>query len=273
MKSNSTNTHPDRNPHRHMTRSQGPVDPLDTTHLNPSDCYVRSYTWNGQYNVNASYNTVSLPIKEKRRKLVTEISLLLGTYAGDWFPLGLRPRYLPLHPLDWSTIFLQRLCNAGQHLAHLHSIERRLFIVHNAMKRLYARPNADVPTPHLTAFNNSADPGTSSHVNEPTEDSSKEEEFEGLREENQRLIDRVEAMSDEVAAWLKELTAQTFDMRVDHKQLEATAMTLLNCRQEMLDLRDRSERLSQDVAQEELRSINDRMQTLVLQQAEALGFS
>ena len=87
------------------------------------------------------------------------------------------------------------------------------------------------------------------------------------------MIDRVQAMSDEVATRLKTLNAETFDMEVEHDQLKTTAMTLLNCRQEMFDLRDRSERLSLALSEEELQATNNRMQTLVLQQKDALGFS
>ena len=50
-----------------LLRSQGSVDQLDTTQLNPAGRYIRSYHHNGQCNVNASYHTVSLQIKERPR--------------------------------------------------------------------------------------------------------------------------------------------------------------------------------------------------------------
>lgn len=61
-----------------LLRSQGLVDQLDTTQLNPAGHYIRSCNHNGQCNVNASYHTVSLQIKERRRELVFNLFAILG---------------------------------------------------------------------------------------------------------------------------------------------------------------------------------------------------
>lgn len=99
-----------------LLRSQGPVDQLDTTQLIPAGCYVRSYNHNGHCNINASYHTVSLQIKEKRRELVSNIVAILVNDPRHWFEPSLRPAGLPVRPLDWSTTLLQQLCTFAQSL-------------------------------------------------------------------------------------------------------------------------------------------------------------
>lgn len=251
-----------------MLRSQGPLHPLDTTqYLNPADCYVRSYNILGRYNVNASYKTVCNASRRKRRGLVTEIAAVLGNYSGDWLPFIFRPRNLPLHPLDWSTTFLQFVCEYAR------SRQQRASVTDHDQNSAPTQLHADHDAVFSAASDGSENPDTISDADEPSGEGDKEKGLDGLRKENMRLIDRVQAMSDEVATRLKTLNAETFDMKVEHDQLKTTAMTLLNCRQEMFDLRDRSERLSLALSEEELQATNNRMQTLVLQQKDALGFS
>lgn len=252
--------------HRHMLRSQGPLHPLDITqYLNPSDCYVRSYNASGRYNVNASYNTVCRSCREKRRNLVIEIAAVLGDYSGDWLPFEFRPRNLPLHPLDWSTTFLQFVCNFAR--------QQRASAADQPQRSTPAQLHTDHNELFSAASDGSENLDKIGDADESSGDGSKEEGVEALRKENQRLIDRVQAMSDEVATRLKTLNAETFDMEVEHDQLTTTAMTLLNTRQEIYDLRDRSERLSLALGEEELQAMNNRMQLLVSQQKNALGFS
>ena len=119
-----------------LLRSQGPVDQLNTTQLNPAGRYIRSYNHNGQCNVNASYHTVSLQIKERRRELIFNIVAILGNDPRDWFEPSLRPRELPVRPLDWSTTLLQQLCNFAQSLpcgTRITSVDERISVARQKM--------------------------------------------------------------------------------------------------------------------------------------------
>ena len=119
-----------------LLRSQGPVDQLDTTQLSPAGRYVRSYNINGHCNINASYHTVGLQIKEKRRELVFTIVTILGNDPRSWFASSLRPVALPIRPLDWSTIVLQQLCVFAQSLPcdpRNTSVDERLSVAHQKM--------------------------------------------------------------------------------------------------------------------------------------------
>jgi hypothetical protein len=117
--------------------SQGPVDLLDTTHMSPAGSYVRSHNkHNQQCNVNASYHTVSLKIKERRLMLVIFIVLVLGADQRYWCAADLRPDNLLLSPLDWSRTLLQNLGVFARSLpcdTRNTTVEHRLRVAHEAM--------------------------------------------------------------------------------------------------------------------------------------------
>lgn len=185
-----------------MLRSQGPINVTVTTHLNPAGCYICSYDCNEKCNVNASFNTVGLLIREKRKKLVTEIASLLGDYSGDWYAPSLRPRNLPLHPLDWSSTLLQQLCKFVQFLPRDIPTEQRLALAHQAM--LGGRHDTG-RTEHPAETAKMANPDTMSYTNETSSVDGQNTEVEKLRAEAQRLLDQIQAMEEEVTSFADDL--------------------------------------------------------------------
>jgi hypothetical protein len=202
-----------------MLRSQGPLYPLDTTHLNPANCYVRSYDCHEQCNVNTSYNTVSLSIKENRRKLVTEIATMLGHYSGHWYAQRVRPRDLPKHPLDWSTAVLKRLCEFTQALPHGITIEQRLDIAHRTMLATEGLPSrSDSPATSVNTHNAKKSTHTSDQA-----------KLQRLRAWNRHLSDQVRGMHEEIR-----------DLKDEHVVDEVDAK---RCKQALLDLEKATEAL------------------------------
>lgn len=173
-----------------LLRSQGLVDQLDTTQLNLAGRYIRSYHHNGQCNVNASYHTVSLQIKESRRELVFNIVAILGNDPRYWFEPSLRPDELPVRPLDWSTTLLQQLCAFAQSLPcdpRNTSVNERLRVAHQTMLA-----EAFGSSRHDTSTN-----GFNTHrLKRPSWNSNKDNEFSRLRAWNQNLFNRVQEISE-----------------------------------------------------------------------------
>lgn len=224
-----------------MLRSQGPINTSQTTHLNPIDCYVRSYDCNQKLNVNASFNTVGLLIREKRKKLVTEIASLLGDYSGDWYVPSLRPRNLPLHPLDWSSTLLLQLREFVQFLPRNSTIEQRLVLAHQAM--LGGRCHTDGPENSAESAN-MADPDTRSYTDETSSINGQDIEIELLRAEKEGLLDQIQAMREELDLYVKE----RFQLQDQTVALEKANEELSACKQELSELQVENAWLQRDKA-------------------------
>lgn len=247
-----------------MLRSQGPINTTETTHLNPANCYIRSYDCNQKLNVNASFNTVGLLIREKRKKLVTEIASLLGDYSGDWYAPSLRPRNLPLHPLDWSSTLLKQLCEFVQFLPRDITVEHRLALAHQAM--LGGRRDTD-KIEHSAASANMADPDTMSYTDETCSINGQDIEVELLRAQKQLLLDQNQAMKEELDLYVKE----RFELRDQSLELEKATAKLSAFKQELSDLQVENAWLEHDKALA-LKKL-DRMQTVLSQHKQSFGFS
>jgi hypothetical protein len=247
-----------------MLRSQGPLYPLDTTYPNPADCYVRSYDCNQRCNVNASFNTVGLQIRERRKKLVTEIAALLRHFSGHWFEPKVRPRGLPLHPLDWSSTLLQQLCDFAQSLPRDITADQRLVVAHEAMSKVNKRPNT---------LGSDTEVHSAEHVR--VEDCSTTEErfrtsdqgteVERLQTENQRLLDVVQALGEEAQAFVEETIKSKKDGKTALDQANAA---LLACKQDLERMTDANAWLGRDKALAEL----GRMVVVVSGYQQNMGF-
>lgn len=189
-----------------LLRSQGPVDQLDITQLSPAGRYVRSYNHNGQSNVNASYHTVSLKIREKRRELVVIIVAFLGNDPRYWFEPSLRPVALPVRPLDWSTTLLQRLRVFAESLPcdpRSTTIEQRLKLAHQKM---------------LTEASGSDDCSANGvNVQQPDEPSQNSNEHEKY---DQHSLDKLQAMREEIAELEEEKWRDEMDLEVLENRLK-----------------------------------------------------
>jgi hypothetical protein len=267
-----------------MLRSQGPLYPLDTTHLNPANCYVRSYDCHEQCNVNASYNTVSLSIKEKCRKLVTEIATLLGHYSGHWYAQRVRPRDLPKHPLDWSTVLLKRLSGFAQSLPHGITVEQRLDIAHQTMLATEQHPAGpdsaaestslhDATEGHTSGLESSAEPVNTHDAKEPTHTSDEEVKLEQLRAHNQRLIDEVQGMREELEELEGDRDIYEIDLKYCQEDLEKAKEALETCRRESLALGSKFSFFENSLSMEELQTMNDLYETSMSFAKKHFGFT
>lgn len=249
-------------------RSQGPVDPLEFTQLNPAGCYIRSYTHDQQCHVNASYHTVSLQIKERRRKLIEGIRTILGTDPHYWFPQPLRPVDLPLHPWDWSTSLLQWLCTFAQSLpcdTRNTTAEQRLDVAHQSM--LNRAANSSGP-------DNSVNSTTSAHtrqVEKPSYNSSKDEELDQLRAKNLDLTNQVEAITEELT--VPQLLNEIGDKEIDPGRFQNAATALPDCARELRETMEQNNWLERELAKRQLQDSNDAVQVVLSQLQQALGFS
>jgi hypothetical protein len=214
-----------------LLRSQGPVDQLDTTHLNPAGSYVCSYNYNGQCNVNASYNTFSLQIREKRRELVCIIVAILGNDPRDWFERSLKPRELQVRPLDWSTTLLQRLRIFAQSLpCDLRSttVGQRLRVAHQKMLA------------EAGSYDNSAKYLNTQQTNEPSPKSDSNEhnrlhqicsdKVQAMREENEEI----DEMQEE--KWRNDLDLEVLENRLKDMPKIEQEVQYLRTRNAWLDL-------------------------------------
>lgn len=182
----------------HMLRSQGPLSAFDDKFLNDPDRYVRSYNIiNRHTNVNTSFQTVNLQVKKKRKQLVAKIARLLGEYPRHWFAEEFRPRNLPLHPLDWSTILLQDLHNEAQLLPPHYTSDQRLAEIHRYMfqenqRQLQRNASASAARAGNIAepYNKRTEANDASVHREPTE-------VERLQREIQRLKDKLGGIEEE----------------------------------------------------------------------------
>lgn len=242
-----------------LLRSQGPVDQLDTTHLSPAGSYVRSYNKNGQSNVNGSYNTVSLQIKEKRRELVMIIVAFLGNDPRDWFVSSLRPDPLPVRPLDWSTTLLQRLRIFAQSLpCDLRSTtgEQRLSIAHQKMLA------------EAGFHDSSANCNNAQQTNEPVLESDSNEH----NKLHQACSDKVQAMREENEE-IDEMREEKWRNYLDLEVLENRLKEMRRYEQEVQYLRTRNAWLDLGFAIERQQASYDRLQADISKQQRALGFS
>lgn len=250
-----------------LLRSQGPVDQLDTTQLSPAGSYVRSYNHNGQPNVNASYHTVSLKIKERRRELVVIIVAVLGNDPRYWFAPSLRPLHLPIRPLDWSTTLLQQLCVFAQSLpCDLRNtmVDHRLSVAHQTMLT-EASPSAG-----------SDKPAKCDDTHQGDEQSFSGKEHEQLcqaRARNLDLLNQIHALDDEVFGC--NLQKGFDDLRISEleEELKAKALELSECNQELERSRESNAWADHNlVLAMRLQASNDQVQIVLSGHQRALGF-
>lgn len=242
-----------------LLRSQGPVDQLDTTHLSPAGSYVRSYNQNGQSNVNASYNTLSLQIREKRRELVCIIVAILSNDPRGWFERSLKPEPLPVRPLDWSTTLLQRLRMFAQSLpCDLRSttVGQRLRVAHQKMLA------------EAGSHDSSADCNNAQQTNEPVPESDSNE-HDKL---HQACSDKVQAMREENEE-IGEMREEKWRNDLDLEVLENRLKEMRRYEQEVQYLRTRNAWLDLGFAIERQQASYDQLQADISKQQRALGFS
>lgn len=242
-------------------RSHGPINTTETTHLNPPDCYIRSYDCNNNCNVNASFYTVGLVSRKKRKRLVTDISSLLGEYSGDWYAPSLRPHNLPLHPLDWSSTLLQQLCSFAQSFPRNITVDQRLALAHQDM---LCGNYATDGSAHSAGGAIAADSDTKSFTSGQVPINAQDFEVERLRAEKQQLLDQIQAMKEEAEPYVKEV----FELRDQKDAFEKATKELTACQQELSALYDRNSWV--ESRNEALRSHH--IQTKVSQHKQAFDF-
>ena len=238
-----------------LLRSQGPVDQLDTTQLSPAGSYIRSYNHNGHSNVNASYHTVSLKIKERRRELVVIIVALLGNDPRYWFEPSLRPVALPVRPLDWSTTLLQRLRVFAQSLPcdpRSTTIEQRLKLAH---QKMLAEASG--------AYDCSANSVNTQQPDDPSQESNEHYKYD------QHSLNKVQAMREEIA----ELEGEKWRDEMDLEVLENRLKDRPKLELEVFHLRERNAWLEYDFAVRNRQASSDQIQAAIAEHQRALGFS
>lgn len=241
-------------------RSQGPINLLDTTLLNPARSYVRSYDFKKRYNVNASYYTVSLQIKERRRELVVNIVAILGNDSRYWFASSLRPINLPTHPLDWSTTLLQQLCTFAESLPldiRNTAIDQRIGLAHRIMLTEAANSSKSDST---------ADSANTCQPDKVSEASDKNEEPSDLRFEKVETLDELRALRDEIANMAEQKSTAERDNVNLKDQLKHTAEALSKCEAELEALREENAWTERSLA------MRDRVQTVLTEHQRAFGF-
>lgn len=242
-----------------LLRSQGPIDQLDTTHLSPAGSYVRSFNKNGQSKVNASYNTVSLQIKEKRRELVKTLVAFFGNDPRDWFERSLRPHPLPVRPLDWSTTLLQRLRIFAQSLPcdpRSTTVYQRLSVAHQKMLA------------EAGSHDSSADCNNAQQTNEPLPESDSNEH----NKLHQACSDKVQAMREENEE-IGDMREEKWRNDLDLDFLENRLKEMRRYEQEVQYLRTRNAWLDLGFAIERQQASYDQLQADISKQQRALGFS
>lgn len=237
-----------------LLRSRGPVDQLDTTQLNPAGCYIRSYNKNGQSNVNASYNTVSLQIKEKRRQLVFNIVAILGNDPRGWFESSLRLVALPVRPLDWSTTLLQQLCVFAQSLP----CDLRSTTVGQRLSVAWQKMLAETSGSHDCSANGVNTQQTNGYFQKTDE---RDELY-------QHLVNKVQAMQEEIAELVKGKKQDVHDIEV----LENRLKNMPDSDLEVLRLRERISWLAEELDTRREQASNDQMQAAIFELQRALGF-
>jgi hypothetical protein len=76
--------------------------------LEPTNPQARTLHADGTLNYNVTYLALTPRSQARRKKLVTNISKLLGNKMDDWHEALHRPHGLPANALDWSTVLLQQ---------------------------------------------------------------------------------------------------------------------------------------------------------------------
>ena len=224
-----------------LLRSQGPVDQLDTTQLSPAGSYIRSYNHNGHSNVNASYHTVSLKIKERRRELVVIIVALLGNDPRYWFEPSLRPVALPVRPLDWSTTLLQRLRDFAESLP----CDPRSTTIEQTLKLAHQKMLAEASG----SYDCSASSVNTQQPDEPSLDSNEHEKHD------QHSLDKLQAMREEIAELEEEKWRDEMDLEVLENRLKNRPELEL----EVFHLRERNAWLEYDLAMRTRQASNDQI--------------
>jgi len=252
-----------------MLRSQGPVDQLDTTSLSPAGSYVRSSNHNGQFNVHASYHTVSLQIKEKRRELVVIIVACLGNDPRSWFAPSLDTDGLPVRPLDWSTTLLQQLRNLVQSLPcdlHNTTLDQRLRIAHQNMLT------------ESSASSRSDNPASCNDTHQRDESSStgnEHEELEEARAKNLDLLNQIDALDDEIFGHNLQKAFDDLQISDLGEEMKITVSELSECRRELERSREINAWSGHNMvlAMKNLQFSNDQVQAVLSGHQRALGFS
>ena len=224
-----------------LLRSQGPVDQLDTTQLSPAGSYVRSYNHNWQSNVNASYHTVSLKIREKRRQGVVIIVAFLGNDPRYWFEPSLRPVALPVRPLDWSTTLLQRLRDFAESLP----CDPRSTTIEQTLKLAHQKMLAEASG----SYDCSASSVNTQQPDEPSLDSNEHENHD------QHSLDKLQAMREEIAELEEEKWRDEMDLEVLENRLKNRPELEL----EVFHLRERNAWLEYDFAMRTRQASNDQI--------------
>lgn len=242
-------------------RSQGSIDLLDTTLLNPARSYIRSYDFKRRCNVNAGYYTVGLPIKNRRRELVFAIVAILGDDSRYWFAPSLKPVNLPAHPLDWSTILLQQLCTFAESLpldVRNTAIDQRLGLAHQIMLTEAANSSRS---------DSSADSANTHQPDKPSNSSNENEELSDLRIRNVDLLDEIRAVRDEMVNMAEQKSTADRDIVNLKDQLKHSAAALSECEKELENLRVENAWTERGLA------MRDRVQTVLTEHQRAFGFS
>ena len=238
-------------PRQMQLRSQGPVDLLDTTQLNPPGSYVRSCDYQQRCNVNAGYNTVGLKIRERRRKLVAFNVTILGGDQRYWFAPRLRPEGLPLSPLDWSTTLLEYLgtfANSIPSDPHTTTIEQRLEVAHQNMLAKAAT---------VSEVNHSATLANKRRPEELFRVGSEHDQVHQLRAKNMVLLDEITALDDEIFGLNLSKAFDESTISDLKEELHNTATGILECKRELEALRERNAWSERDLA------IMSRVQTFI----------
>jgi hypothetical protein len=241
--------------HEMLLRSHGPVDQLDTTRLSPAGSYVRSYNKNGQSNVNASYNTVSLQIKEKRRKLVMTIVACLGNNPRYWFEDSLRPAKLPVRPLDWSTTLLKQLRIFAESLPcdpRNTTVEQRLCLAHQKMLAEASRSN-----------DCSANSVSMQQTDESFQERNEQDDL------HQSLLNKIQGMKEEIDELLEEQKKNVEDLEVYEDRLRSMPAFDL----EVLRVRERFIWMESYLATKREQATNDQVQAAISELERAFSFS
>jgi hypothetical protein len=76
--------------------------------LEPTNPHARTLNANGTLNYNVAFLALGPTLQARRKKLVINISELLGDNMNDWHAALHRPQGLLPNALDWSTVLLQQ---------------------------------------------------------------------------------------------------------------------------------------------------------------------
>lgn len=208
-------------------QSQGSMNLLSTTLLNPARSYIRSYDFKKRYNVHASYYTVGLQMKERRQALVVTIAAILGSDSRYWFAPSLKPVNLPAHPLDWSTTLLQQLCTFAESIpldVRNTAIDQRLVLAHQFMLTEAVNSSTSDSSPNSTSTRRQG---------KPSRASKEHEELCHLCAQNADHLDQIKALRDEHAILVDQKVTDDREIVGLKDLLGRLAAALSNCQREL----------------------------------------